>query len=210
MLQEAVAAKSANIDPHNQAKLQRGAKLFMNYCSGCHSLRHLRYSTLAKDLGLTDFTGQIDRDLLQSNLIFTSAKIEDPIAISMPATDAREWFGIVPPDLTLSARERGGEWIYRYLKAFYADSSRPFGANNSLTPETAMPNVLYPLWQQGQKNALYQHQYERDLEDLVSFLVYVAEPAQLVRYRMGFAVIIFLCVLSALAYLLKKSYWQGV
>jgi len=126
----------------------------------------------------------------------------------MPASDAREGFGIVPPDLSLSGRERGGAWIYRYLKSFYADSSRPFGANNSLVPETAMPNILYPLWEQGQKNLLYQQQYERELEDLVSFLVYVAEPAQLIRYRLGSVVILFLCVFCAFAYLLKRNYWN--
>ena len=85
--------KPLAINPFDQAKLQRGAKIYMNYCSGCHSLRYLRYNRMAKDLGLTTFAGQLDTDLLVSNLIFTEAKISDPIQISMPATDAREWFG---------------------------------------------------------------------------------------------------------------------
>jgi ubiquinol-cytochrome c reductase cytochrome c1 subunit len=207
LLKTTIAAEpvkaSLQIDIHDQAKLQRGAALFMNYCSGCHSLRYLRYNRLAKDLGLTTFDGQVDRNLL-SNLIFTSAKIGDPIQISMPATDARQWFGILPPDLSLSARERGAAWIYSYLKGFYADKARPFGANNVLVPDTAMPNVLYPLAN------LRQQEYDRMLSDLLTFLVYVGEPAQLVRYQIGWIVLSFLGIFCIVAYFLKRNYWKKI
>ncbi len=214
LLQAATASKvemaSIDIDIHDQAKIQRGAKLFMNYCSGCHSLRYMRYNRMAKDLGLTTFDGALDKDLLVNNLIFTSAAVYDPIYISMPATDARQWFGITPPDLSLSARERGPEWIYTYLKSFYADDTRPFGANNLLVPEVAMPNVLAPLAgkviavreadpkkstishlvlvENGEMN---QRQFDSVLQDLVTFLVYVGEPVKLVRYHIGIMVLIF-------------------
>lgn len=221
-----IALLSVNIDLADQNKLQRGARLYMNYCSGCHALRYMRYNRMAEDLGLTTFTGEVDKDLL-SNLIFTSAKIHDPIQISMPPTDARQWFGIVPPDLSLTARERGADWIYTYLKSFYADKKRPFGANNLLVPEVAMPNILEPLSgrviavtsgagkaishlaliKQGE---MTPHQFDSAIEDLVNFLVYVGEPAQLIRYRMGVKVIAFLCLFLIVAYLLKKSYWKDV
>ncbi len=207
LLKTLVAAEpvraSFQIDIHDQAKLQRGAALFMNYCSGCHSLRFMRYNRLAEDIGLTTFDGKVDRNLL-SNLIFTSAKIGDPIEISMPATDAREWFGIMPPDLSLSARERGVHWIYSYLKGFYADKARPFGTNNVLVPDTAMPNVLYPLAN------LRQEEYERMLEDLLTFLVYVGEPTQKIRYRLGWIVLPFLGIFCIVAYFLKRSYWKKI
>ena len=112
------------IDLHDKEKLQRGAKIFMNYCSGCHSLRFMRYNRMATDLGLITFSGAIDSDLLISNLIFTTAKEQDPIVNSMPATDARQWFGRLPPDLSLSARERGAEWIYTYLKSFSSNCKK--------------------------------------------------------------------------------------
>ena len=140
-----VKLASIDVDVQIQSRIQRGAKLFMNYCSGCHSLRYMRYNRMAEDLGLTTFDGELDQDLLVSNLIFTSATIYDPIQISMPPVDAQQWFGITPPDLSLSARERGPEWIYTYLKSFYADDSRPFGTNNLLVPDVAMPNILAPL-----------------------------------------------------------------
>ena len=223
-----VKLSQVSVDLHDQASLQRGARIFMNYCSGCHSLRYMRYNRMGQDLGLTKFAGHMDNTLLVNNLIFTTAEVEDPIEISMPATDARRWFGIVPPDLSLKARERGPAWIYTYLKSFYSDKNRPFGANNLLLPDVAMPNSLEPLQgtviaehrhdvgglysvslkrvQQGEMN---EEQFDRALKDLVTFLVYVAEPVKLVRYRMGLGVILFLCILIVVAYQLRQLYWRN-
>lgn len=218
------------INVKDKQKLQRGAKVFMNYCSGCHSLRYMRYNHMAKDLGLTTFTGDVDMDLLVNNLIFTTAKISDPIENSMPANDARQWFGRVPPDLSLSARERGPEWLYTYLKSFYADTNRPFGTNNALVPDVSMPNILAPLEgkvivEQQKGNISYQvplhlvlveqgemspQQFDSTLQDLVTFLVYVGEPVQLIRYRIGIIVLLFLSLFLAVAYQLKKFYWRNV
>ncbi len=212
------------VDITDKTRLQRGAKLFMNYCSGCHSLKYMRYNRLAYDLGLTTFDGQIDNDLLKDNLIFSKATLYDPIHIAMPAVDAKQWFGMVPPDLSLTAREKGASWIYTYLSSFYVDKKRPFGTNNLLVPDVAMPNILEPLigvvilkHKQGNEmpylqlvhpGEMFPNQFDDSLIDLVTFLTYVSEPAQLVRYRMGFFVIIFLLVLLVLAINLKKAYWQ--
>jgi len=219
-----------SINLHDKASVQRGAKLFMNYCSGCHSLRYMRFNRMAKDLGLTTFTGDIDKDLLMSNLVFTTAKLEDPIQISMPAEDALQWFGRVPPDLSLSARKYSPEWLYTYLKGFYVDKTRPFGVNNVLFPDVAMPNVLAPLAgkviaipnglisgahqptrlvliEPGEMN---ERQFDSAVQDLVTFMVYVAEPVKLIRYRIGWFVIFFLSLFLIVAYQLKKTYWRDV
>ncbi len=95
------------VDQHDQASLQRGAKWYMNYCSGCHSLKHARFKRMAKDLGITDYEGNVDEALMRDNLIFTGAKIGETMNIAMPPEDAKEWFGKTPPDLTLVARVRG-------------------------------------------------------------------------------------------------------
>ena len=220
---------SVDIDLNDTEKLQRGARIFMNYCSGCHSLKYMRYNRMAKDLGLTTFTGEVDSALLKSNLIFTSAKIFDPIENSMPQTDAREWFGRVPPDLSLSAREHGPDWIYTYLKSFYVDKKRPFGANNLLVPDVAMPNVLAPL--QGviiidkDKNGfahsssefvivdtgeMSEQQFDSTIIDLVTFLTYVAEPNKTIRKSIGALILLYLFVFLIVAYQLKKLYWKDV
>ncbi|MBA2656638.1 MAG: cytochrome c1 [Tatlockia sp.] len=173
----------------------------MNYCSGCHSLRYLRYDQLAKDLGLVRFSGQVDAGLL-SNLIFTSAKIPDPIQIAMPAAEAIQWFGLAPPDLSLVTRVRDPIWISNYLKGFYADNRRPFGSNNFLVPDTAMPNVLYSL------AGLSPKDQGAFINDLLSFLVYVGDPSRASRYQIGYKVLIFLGIFSLLAFFLKKTYWK--
>jgi ubiquinol-cytochrome c reductase cytochrome c1 subunit len=134
----------------NEGSLQRGARDFMNYCSGCHSLKYLRYNRLGRDLGIPE-------DLLKANLMFTSDKPGDHILSSMPKgsgdpskpSQSEVWFGRAPPDLTLTARERGPDWVYSYLMTFYLDPMRPAGVNNLTLPGASMPHVLGDLqgWQ---------------------------------------------------------------
>jgi ubiquinol-cytochrome c reductase cytochrome c1 subunit len=228
---------SVRVDVTDKAALQRGAKWYMNYCAGCHSLTYLRYSRLGQDIGITNFKGELDTEILTRNLIFTSARFTDPIRIAMQPEQARQWFGVMPPDLTLRAKVRGADWLYTYLTSFYQDAQRPFGANNWVFPDTAMPNVLYPL--QGKQIALYtteqvtldgetlerkviddlqlvsagsmtQYEFRSMVADLVTFLVYVAEPERQQRQRLGIFVLIFLIAFALLAYLLKRSYWKGL
>src|SRR5690606_27081104 len=140
--------QQAGTDIGDRASLQRGAQLFMNYCAGCHSLKYLRYSRMAEDLGLTE-------EEVMNNLNLTGAKFGEHIVSSMPAEQAAKWFGQTPPDLSLTARVKmgGPDWIYTYLKSFYLDESRPLGWNNTLFPNASMPNVLWE--QQGLQRAIY-------------------------------------------------------
>lgn len=200
-----VCADPVEFNVQDKASLQRGARLFMNYCSGCHSLKYLRYNHMAKGLGLTRFDGQINEDLLKNNLIFTQATINDPIRIALPPEDAKQWFGVVPPDLSLVAREKGTRWLYSYLNGFYKDEARPFGTNNRLVPDVAMPNILDTL-----NHELPSGQFNMNLQDLVTFLAYVGEPIQPLRYRMGFFVVGFLFVLFLVAVGLKTVYWRKI
>jgi len=129
---------SANYDLRDKGSLQNGAKIFMNYCAGCHSTQYQRYSRVADDLG-------IDRDIMSENLVFTGVKVGSLMKTSMPAESGAKWFGATPPDLTLEARLRGADWIYTYLRSFYVDESRPFGVNNIVFPSVGMPHVLEEL-----------------------------------------------------------------
>jgi len=129
---------SANIQSDDKISLQKGATTYMNYCLACHSMKHMRYEQLVEGAG-------IPADIVQKNLMFTGEKITDHITNNMPEQDAKEWFGIVPPDLTLVARVRGADWLYTYLKSFYADENRPFGVNNTLFKDVGMPHILAPL-----------------------------------------------------------------
>ncbi len=208
----------------DQASLQRGAKLFFNYCVGCHSLKYMRYSRMATDLGLTE-------QEVMHNLNFTGAKFDDPVISHMPAASAAKWFGKAPPDLSLEVEARGADWVYTYLNSFYLDPHSPIGWNNTVLPNAAMP---FPLWElQGMQTAemkpgkdggsatveklVLSHpgkmtpaQYQQATRDLTSFLQYVSEPAALQRQRYGVWVLLFLAFFTFLAYLLKKEYWKDV
>ena len=140
--------QAADADVSNLASLQRGARNFVNYCLGCHSAKYMRYSQLAADLALTE-------DELRTNLMFTGERVYDTMDTAMPAEKARQWFGNAPPDLSLITRSRGTDYVYTFLRAFYADPSRPTGVNNAVLPGTAMPHVLAAL--QGLQRPRYEN-----------------------------------------------------
>ncbi|MFT3756136.1 MAG: cytochrome c1 [Pseudoxanthomonas sp.] len=219
------AVQQAGNDLGDRASLQRGAQLYMNYCSGCHSLQFLRYSRMAEDLGLSETE-------VMENLNFTGAKFGEQIQVALPAEQASKWFGKMPPDLSLISRVRGNDWIYTYLKSFYADDSRPLGWNNKLFPNASMPN---PLWElQGIQHAEYGEadaatgerpvnglklaqpgrlsaaEFDKSARDITNFLAYAGEPAALKRESMGTWVVLFLAALAVLAWLLKQEYWSDV
>lgn len=131
---------SANTDLKSQPSLQHGARVYVNFCMGCHSLEFMRFSRLAEDIGL-------EPDLVAEHLMFTTDKVGDTMTIAMEADDASGWFGVPPPDLSVIARARGVDWLYTYLTTFYADPdpARPFGVNNIMFPDVGMPHVLWPL-----------------------------------------------------------------
>ena len=212
---------SAGINLKDQASLQRGARLFFNYCVGCHSLKFQRYSRIADDLGLSE------QEVMQ-NLNFTGGKFGDTVISHMPEESASKWFGKAPPDLSLEVRARSADWVYGYLNSFYLDPSRPVGWNNTVFPNASMP---FPLWElQGVQTAVMKHgssdeieklelstpgkltpaQYQQATRDLTNFLAYVSEPAALQRHAYGFWVVLFLVVFTLLAYLLKKEYWKDI
>ncbi len=215
----------AGNDLGDRASLQRGAQAYMNYCSGCHSLKYLRYSRMAEDLGLSE-------EEVMAHLNFTGAAVGEPIQVSMPKEQAEKWFGKMPPDLSLTARVRGSDWIYSYLKSFYLDESRPLGWNNTVFPNASMPN---PLWQQqGLQHAAFgepdastgerpvlglkvesagtqsAQEFDQTVRDITNFLEYAGEPAAIKRQQLGVWVILFLVLLTFLAYLVKKEYWKDV
>ncbi len=132
------ATLSANIKSEDKTSLQNGATTYMNYCLACHSLKHMRYDKLVDGPG-------IPAEIVEENLMFTGDRITDHITNNLSADAAKEWFGTVPPDLTLIARVRGVDWLYTYMKSFYADEKRPFGVNNTLFKDVGMPHILAPL-----------------------------------------------------------------
>jgi ubiquinol-cytochrome c reductase cytochrome c1 subunit len=216
---------SAGVNLRDQASLQRGARLFFNYCVGCHSLKYQRYSRIAEDLGLTEKE-------VMDNLNFTGAKFGEQIQVAMTAEHGTQWFGKMPPDLSVISRVRTSDWIFTYLTSFYQDESRPLGWNNTLFANASMPN---PLWEmQGLQRPVYgkkdpgtgeapverleiaqpgtqnKVEFDQTVRDITTFLEYAGEPAALKRQSLGVWVILFLAFFTFLAFLLKKEYWRDV
>jgi len=188
----------ANTDISDTASLQNGAKLFMNYCSGCHAIGFMRYNRIAQDLNLSD-------SLVAEHLMFAGEKPGETITTAMPKEGAAKWFGGTPPDLSLVARAKGTDWIYTYLRGFYEDDSKAFGVNNKVLENASMPDVLWSL-----KEEKSEAEFDQDVRDITNFLDYVGEPAKLIRTSLGVWVLLFLGVLLVLTYLLKKEYWKDV
>ena len=224
---EATHVEHAGNDIHNAASLQRGARNFVNYCLGCHSAKYVRYNRMAADIGLSE-------QQMIDNLMFTGDSPHQTMTNGMNPDDARRWFGVAPPDLSLIARSKGPDYVYTFLRSFYADPTKATGVNNLALPGTAMPHVLWEL--QGMQQAVWEghtdaqgnvqkrfkafelaapgkltvEQYDAFVRDTVNFLEYIGEPVQVRRQSLGYAVIAFLVFFTLLAYALKKEYWKDV
>ncbi len=220
-------ADPSEIDLDNVASLQRGARNYMNYCSGCHSAEYVRFSTIGKMLELSD------EDLLD-NLMFNADKTFETINAAMPVADARRWFGQAPPDLSLMARAKGADHIYNFLRGFYVDADSPTGVDNVVLAGTSMPHVLWELQGYQQANFEYHENedgsvttefkgfdvlsagsmdaeaYDEFVRDTTNFLAFIAEPIRQDRRKIGIWVLIFLVFFLVLATQLKKEIWKDV
>jgi ubiquinol-cytochrome c reductase cytochrome c1 subunit len=212
----------APIDLSDKNSIANGAQLYVQYCNGCHSLKHMRYSRIADDYG-------IDEARLKKDIVPTGRRVHDSMQTAMNSEDARVWFGMPPPDLSLIARAKGTDWLYSYLHGFYVDDKKPYGVNNLVSPDVAMPDVLASLGGIQELNnnseetdtvkeklklvkagSLNASQYDKAVTDLVAFLGYASEPSQSSRKSIGIYVILFLIFFTIIAYFLKKEYWRDV
>jgi ubiquinol-cytochrome c reductase cytochrome c1 subunit len=205
---------SAPIDPSDLASLQRGARTFVNNCLNCHSANYMRYNRLI-DIGLSEKE-------IKENLLFASDKVGDTMQVNMAAEDAKKWFGVAPPDLSVEVRARGADWVYAYMRGFYKDDTTPSGWNNIVFDKVAMPHVLYQL--QGEQvlnhethklelvkpGKLSPAEYNNFVADLTNFMAFMAEPAKEQRKSIGIWVLLFLGILLVLTKMLKNAFWKDI
>jgi len=217
----------------DNAALQRGAKLFVNHCLGCHSASYMRYNRL-QDIGLTP-------EQIKANLLFTTDKVGETMRVSIDPKHAKEWFGATPPDLSVVARSRavagqgsGADYLYTYLRTYYRDSEKPTGWNNLAFPNVGMPNVLWEL--QGERRPLFEkkaehghevevftgkwevtragtldaREYDEAVADLVAFMQWMGEPSAKTRVQIGVWVLLFLGLFTVIAWFLNRAYWKNI
>ncbi len=211
---ETVISVTAPIDATDYASLQRGARTFVNSCLNCHSANYMRYKRL-EDIGLTE-------KQIKDNLLFAGEKVGDTMKVAINPKDAKKWFGVAPPDLSVEVRARGADWVYAYLRGFYRDETTPTGWNNTVYDKVAMPHVLYEL--QGEQvlnhethqlelmkpGKLSPAEYNAFVGDLTNYMAFMAEPAKQQRQHIGIWALLFLGVLLVLAIKLKKEYWKDI
>jgi ubiquinol-cytochrome c reductase cytochrome c1 subunit len=228
LAEEGPALEDAPDLANNPAALQRGAKLFVNYCLGCHSAQSMRYNRL-HDIGLTD-------DDIKNNLLFATDAVGDTMKVAMRPADAKVWFGTAPPDLSVMARAKSPAYIYTYMRTYYRDPTRPTGWNNLAYPNTAMPHPLWQLqgirdatfiekvnpenpeekdmvfagWKQVTDGTLTQVQYDSAAADLTAFMTYMSEPALKTRHELGVWVLLFLAVFTFITWRLNAVFWKNV
>ena len=217
---------------NDTAALQNGAKLFVNYCLNCHNAAFMRYNRL-RDIGLSE-------EQIKNNLVFTEAKVGDLMKVAIDPRQAKEWFGAVPPDLTVIARSRAGaggsgaDYLYTFLRTFYRDETKATGWNNAAFPSVGMPHVLWELQgtqkarfedvknDKGQSHPVYKgvellepgkldaKAYDSAVADLVAYLTWMGEPMQAQRTRLGWWVLAFLAVFFVVAWRLNAAFWKDV
>lgn len=188
----------APVNAQDKVSLQNGAKLYISYCLGCHSAKYIRYDRMAEDL-------RIDPKLVQEYMNFTGDKLGDQMTSHTNPKDQAKWFGAPPPDLTTETRLRSPDWVYSYLLGFYPDESRPYGVNNKVFKDVAMPHVLADLEKEQTPEA-----FKQSVGDLVNFMAYMAEPNKTERERIGVFVLFFLGILMIPVWFLNKEYWKDV
>ncbi|MGV3494677.1 MAG: cytochrome c1 [Ramlibacter sp.] len=211
--------------------LQNGARLFVNYCLNCHSAAFMRFNRL-QEIGISE-------QQIKDNLLQGTEKVGDTMHIALDPKEAKEWFGGLPPDLTLVARSRSGpggsgaDYLYTYMRTFYRDATKPTGWNNLAFPSVGMPHVLWQLqgerepvfekvtehghetqvfkgWKQVSPGTLTPLQYDQAVGDLVGYLTWMAEPAQNQRVRIGAWVMLFLGLMFVLVWRLNAAFWKDV
>ena len=224
--------ETPDIDATDKVAIQRGARVFINYCLTCHSAEYMRYKRVSDDLGISEA-------VMKKNLMNPADKFHDGMTVAIDKNDAKRWFGVPPPDLSVISRARGSDWLYNYFMTFYRDGGSAIGVNNATFKDVAMPHVLWELqgWQEpvyddnvapdesgdaanaekqivGMKliepGKLTPDEYRETVRDLVTYMVYMGEPAELQRHKIGFWVLAFLFVFLLIAYALKREYWKDI
>jgi len=222
----------APVNQSDKESLKRGAQTFVDYCMGCHAADYMRYNRIGRDLGMSD--EEIMAMISTRDAKGDHTKPGELMKIAMDTSFAKSAFGTKIPGLTVTARARGADWLYTYLRTFYVDESRPAGVNNIVFPDVGMPHVFWELQgmqkakfvteidSEGTEHQVYEgmeqlspgkmskEQYDAYVGDLVNFMVYMGEPMQTERKSLGVWVLLFLFVFTVIAYFLKKEYWKDI
>jgi cytochrome c1 len=183
---------------NSEAARQRGAETVVGVCMMCHSLKYVKFGDLA-NIGMS-------KEKIQS--LLTDQRLEDRMVSLTPLEVRKESYGKEPPDLSLMAiaRKKGPQYIYTLLTSYYTDAAG--NADNHLFPGIKMPDMLgYSFAAEGSPE---RAQIEAQARDTVAFLMWAADPNADARKQLGVYVLVYLVILTALLYLVKRRTWRRV
>jgi ubiquinol-cytochrome c reductase cytochrome c1 subunit len=212
----------------DRGSLQRGYQVYSEVCASCHSMKYLSYRNLSEK-------GGPEFSIEQAKAIAASFEITDgpnadgemferPGKLSdkflMPYANEKEAQaangGAYPPDMSVLAKARSGgaDYLYSVLLGY---EEPPSGI-------TLDDGVYYNKYIYG-NNIKMAKPLDDDLveysdgtiaseeqlaKDVVTFLVWAAEPHLETRHRMGFKVIVYLIILTILVYFSMKKIWSRI
>lgn len=211
---------------YDKAALKRGFQVYNDVCGNCHGLRLVSYRNLAY-LGLTEDEikavaeqkqvqdGPNDQGEMFMRPARAADKFVSPFANEQAARAANN--GANPPDLSLITKARPGFYNYVYSLMLGYEDVAPEGHT---VPDGMFYNKVFPghnigmpppvaddvvSYEDGTKATAQQIAH-----DVVTFLNWAAEPELDERKSLGVKVMIFLGVLTALLYALKRQIWKDV
>ena len=210
---------------YDRAATQRGLQVYLEVCAACHGLYHLAYRDLG-DLGYSDdeikaiaanyevTDGPNDEGEMYTRPARPSDKFARPFANEQAARAANG--GAYPPDLSLitKARMNGPDYVYSLMTG-YQDPPEGFhlldglsynpyfsGGQIGMVPPLSDDQVTYA---DGTEATVDQM-----AKDMVTFLAWAAEPEMEARKAMGMKVLLFLIVLAAILYAVKRRIWADL
>ncbi len=212
----------------DRGSLQRGYQVYTEVCASCHSMKYLSYRNLAEEGG-PEFTNE-EAKAIAANFEVTDGPNDDGEMFTRPAKLSDKFVnpyqndkeamasngGAYPPDMSVlvKARSGGADYIYSVLLG-YVDPPNDISLDDGVYynkymygNKIKMPKVL----EDGlvEYNDGTEATEEQMAKDVVTFLSWSAEPHLEARHKIGFKAIIYLIIITLLAYLSMKKIWSRI
>ena len=212
----------------DRSSLQRGYQVYTEVCASCHSMQYLSYRNLAEKGG-PEFS-EAEAKAIAANFEVTDGPNNDGEMFTRPAKLSDRFVnpyqnvqeakisngGAYPPDMSVlvKARSGGANYVYSVL----------LGYDDAPSGMVIDEGVYYNIYMPGNKimmpNPLSEDLVEYNdgtkatseqmAKDVVTFLAWAAEPHLEARHKIGFKAIIYLIILTVLAYFSMKRLWSRI
>ena len=212
----------------DRASLQRGYQVYTEVCAACHSMKYISYRNLMEKGGPEFSEAQVkaiaasfdvtDGPNADGEMFSRPARLSDKFPMPYPNEKAAQAAngGAYPPDMSVLAKARKGgvDYLYSVLLG-YEDPPAGITLDEGVYynkfmygNKIKMPKVLEDdLIEYSDGTPVTEEQMAKDV---VTFLMWSAEPHLETRHKMGFRAIIYLIILTVLVYFSMKKIWSRI